>query len=75
MDAPGKRRVVFRCSSPEARTFFCEVGGVKTKLASPPTNGAFAEVVCELDFAAGVQSVRLFNPSSPMPDVDSMEIR
>ena len=75
MDAPGKRRVVFRCSSPETRTFFCEVGGVKTELAAPPTNGAFAEVVCELDFAAGVQSVRLFNPSSPMPDVDSMEIR
>lgn len=75
MDAAGKRRAVFRCSSPEARTFFCEVGGVKTEVAVQPTNGAFAEVACELDFAAGVQTVRLFNPSSPMPDVDLMEIK
>lgn len=75
IDAAGKRRAVFRCSSPEARTFFCEVGGVKTEVAVQPTNGAFAEVACELDFAAGVQTVRLFNPSSPMPDVDLMEIK
>lgn len=65
MDSAGKRRVVFRCSSPQTRTFFCEAGAVETEIALRPTKGAFAEVACELHFAAGVQKARLFNPSSP----------
>jgi hypothetical protein len=75
MDTTGKRQVVFRCSAPEKRTFFCDVGGVRTRLDVPPTGGAFVEVPCELTFAPGVQTVRLSNPTSPMPDVDLMEIR
>ena len=65
MGSVGNLRVVFRCSSPQARTFFCEAGGVETEIALRPMKGAFAEVACELHFAAGIQKARLFNPSSP----------
>ncbi len=71
----GRRKLVFRCSSPETREFFVQIGGgAKRKLSVPATGGDFAEVALVEDMPQGVHQVRLFNPSAPMPDVDRMEI-
>jgi hypothetical protein len=69
----GKRRLVFRCSSPEKRAFFVQIdGGVKRCLEVPATAGSFVEVSLVEEMIKGVHSVRLSNSAAPMPDIDRM---
>ena len=72
----GRRTLVFRCSSPEARSFFVQIdGGEKVRLEVPATDGAFAEVSTESDFTPGVHSVRVSNSAGWAPDIDAMTLR
>ena len=71
----GRRKLVFRCHSPEKRDFFVQIdGGKARKLTVPANGGNFTEVALVEDMPQGVHQVRLFNPSAPMPDIDRMEI-
>ncbi|MBQ3289007.1 MAG: alpha-galactosidase [Kiritimatiellae bacterium] len=69
----GKYRLVFRCASPERRSFSMQVdGGAATPLVSEASAGRFADVSTEVVLSAGTHSVRLSNADAPMPDVDVM---
>ena len=71
----GQRRLVFRCSSPEERTFFVHIdGGRKMPLVVPATDGEFVEVPLSVELAAGLHTIRLSNAAAPMPDVDFMRM-
>jgi hypothetical protein len=71
----GSRRLRFRCSSPENREFFVQIGdGEKQRLSVPNTCGKFVEVEMTAKMTSGVHSVRLSNPVAPMPDIDRMEL-
>ena len=71
----GKRTIIFRCSSPEKRTFIVQIDGGEPKpLVVDNTNGMFADIGLDIALEKGRHSIRLSNPYAPMPDVDLMRI-
>ena len=72
----GRRTLVFRCSSPDARYFFVQVdGGEKVRLDVAATNGSFVEVSAEFGFTPGLHAVRVSNGGGWAPDLDMMTIK
>ena len=70
---PGRYKLLFRCATPEDRTFFLQVdGGEKMKRDVAATSGDFAVVSATVELDAGVHAIRLSNAAAPMPDIDSM---
>ena len=71
----GKRTFVFRCSSPEERTFIVQIdGGERKQLKCPATDGKFVDVTVTVELVKGLHSVRLSNPYSLMPDIDFLRL-
>ena len=72
----GHRQLVFRCATPEERTFFVQVdGGEKRPLAVPATADGFAEISLPVELRVGVHAIRLSNGVALMPDIDRLTIR
>ena len=72
----GKRTLVFRCSSPEARHFFVQVdGGERSRVDVAATGGNIVEVSLDVEFAAGIHAIRVSNPSAWAPDIDVMTLK
>jgi hypothetical protein len=75
VSSAGRRKFVFRCFSPVEREFFVQIdGGVAQKLTVPAYGDGFTEVAVVAELSQGTHSLRLFNPSAPMPDIDKMEM-
>ena len=75
VSSAGRRKLAFRCVSPVKREFFVQIdGGEAQKLAVPASGSDFVEVAVDVELSRGVHSVRLFNPSAPMPVIDKMEV-
>ena len=71
----GKLTFVFRCSSPEERTFIVQIdGGERKQLKCPVTVGQFVDLAVTVELAKGLHSVRLSNPYAPMPDIDFLRL-
>jgi hypothetical protein len=71
----GKRKLAFGCIAPEARSFFVQIdGGMPVELKTSGGADKVSEVTMEAELSRGVHTVRIFNPSAPMPDIDLMRI-
>lgn len=71
----GRRKLAFGCIAPEARSFFVQIdGGRPVELKTSGGAGKVSEVTMEAELSRGVHTVRIFNPSAPMPDIDLMRI-
>ena len=71
----GRFRIVYSCSSPEARTFHVQLDdGERRFLECPATGGKFEDVPFVTELGKGVHSIRLSNATAFMPDVDCMSI-
>ena len=75
VSTPGRRLLVFRCTSPESRKFFVQIDGARQMPVEVPATGTgFIEVSLPVTLSAGVHGIRLSNASSPMPDIDFMRL-
>ena len=73
--APGPRRLVFWCASPENRSMMLQIdGGAPVEVKVGDTGGKFAPFARDVDFTAGLHAVRLSNPWAKMPDIDRMTV-
>lgn len=73
--APGPRRLVFWCASPEKRSMMLQIdGGAPVEVKVGDTGGKFAPFARDVDFTAGLHAVRLSNPWAKMPDIDRMTV-
>ena len=76
LEKGGRRRLEFLCSSKEDTSFSVSIdGGAPVEVKVPASPETFASVGFEAELAAGIHTVRMFNPSAAMPDVDVMFIR
>ena len=74
--AGGRYRLEFLCAAAERREFQMQVdGGAPQPLESAATGGRFSCVAASAELGPGTHSIRLFNASAPMPDVDAMILR
>ena len=72
----GMYRLEFRCAADERREFYMQIdGGAQRQLEVAPTGGKFSCVATLAALEPGTHSIRLFNASAPMPDVDAMFLR
>ena len=72
----GKRKLIFKCASDEARTMYLSIDGaapVELKIAD--TDGKFIAISHEVELSAGGHEIRLFNPWSKMPIIDMMMVQ
>ena len=71
----GRRTLVFRCASPDARSFIVQIdGGERKQLKCAGTGGRFVDVSIQVELDKGIHVVRLTNPHVSMPDVDAMSV-
>ena len=72
----GVRTLEFRVAAPKARSFTVEVDGkcVATREVSN-TEGQFVPVAVDIELEPGCHTVRLFNATDAMPDVDVMYVK
>ena len=75
VSTPGRRLLVFRCTSPGPGKFFVQIDGARQMpVEVPATSTGFIEVSLPVTLSASVHGIRLSNASSPMPDIDFMRL-
>ena len=71
----GVHELAFSYSSPDDREMFVSVdGGEPIYVKTPATGCAIATVCCNVDMAKGLHSVRVYNDTAWLPDLDVMTV-
>ena len=75
VDAAGEYVLAFDYAAPEDRAFDLSIdGGAATRVATPGTAGKIGTAKVTVPLAAGVHTIRLFNATAWMPDLDRLTV-
>ena len=76
VDAAGEYVLAFDYAAPEDRAFDLSIdGGAAMRVATPGTAGKIGTVKVTVPLAAGMHTIRLFNATAWMPDLDRLTLR